>query len=863
MRGSARDRSSDILPVRALAATTALLLGCGPVAPTEEPDGGTTTHDDARVPPGDGGAPGDGAAPNDGGPRDASVAHDGGAPLVVPDADPTFGAGGMTLVNVANEWIGPVWSLEVQPDGKILAGGRTSDALVVLRALPDGTLDPGFGTGGMASIAVGGSVLAPTTAMGLGSIALAPDGSIVVSSFALLLDARTQVELVARLTPGGALDPSFGEGGVVIGDTTVPEGAVANAVAVQPDGRIVVAARNHVDRLLPDGSLDPSFASGGRLATTLGGAWADFQAIVIDSAGRIVVSGAQAAVGSGQRVFVMRLTPAGALDTGFAGGAGHVFDAMGDTGIVPMTRARSVALDGGGRIIVGAMRTPGRATLSVGRFTAGGALDTTFGSGGWASADDGVSYGGTTALIAIQSDGRIVAMGGSGVGGRPAQIVRFTEDGAIDTTFGEAGVGAFLTYDASLGLALGAGDAIVLSGLGRGGTYLGRLSADGATDAAFAGDGALELPTSGGYDRVLSALVQPDGRILLGGTASALNLGALVRLMPDGSIDESLGIDGRVPRAGLDAVSSIALDASGRVLIGGPGTNLRVLRLSPDGSADPSFGDAGAFSVGSTRGANMAVGADGRVYVAGYARVLLGPTYLGVKRLLADGTADPAFGTGGETLVELPSRDTYAIASHAVLAVQPDGRVVVSGSVLVRLEADGTLDETFGTAGVATGGEGAQAIAVAGDGRIVLARRTARPGEAAELVVERRSADGALDPSFGGGGRTSVPLGRVGPAVAGVVEPIGLSLEDDGSILVATTSGDDEGLREHATLVRLASDGTPDAAFGPGGRRVLALGRASSALHAIARDADGTTLLVGRAHGDASATSDMMALRLR
>ncbi|MCZ7677436.1 MAG: hypothetical protein M5U28_01125 [Sandaracinaceae bacterium] len=213
--------------------------------------------------------------------------------------------------------------------------------------------------------------------------------------------------------------------------------------------------------------------------------------------------------------------------------------------------------------------------------------------------------------------------------------------------------------------------------------------------------------------------------------------------------------------------------------------------------------------------------------------------------------------------MELPSRDTYAIASHAVLAVQPDGRVVVSGSVLVRLEADGALDETFGTAGLATGGEGAQAIAVASDGRIVLARRTARPGEAAELVVERRSADGALDPSFGGGGRTTVPLGRVGPAVAGVVEPIGLSLEDDGSILVATASGDDEGLREHATLVRLASDGTPDATFGPGGRRVLALGRASSALHAMARDADGATLLVGRAHGDASATSDMMALRLR
>lgn len=820
-----------------LLALPALALGCDGPAPSG--DAGPLARDD-------GGTPGDAGPP----------------PPVVPDADPDFGAGGLALVNVAHEWIGFVWSIVIQPDGRILAGGRTSDAFVVLRALPDGTLDPSFGTGGLASVPVGSAILTPTTVSGLGAIALAPDGSIVVATVLVEIDTAVQRELVARLTPDGALDASFGTRGYVVGDYTVPEGALANAVAVQPDGRIVVASRDHVDRLLPDGTPDPSFGSGGRFASMLGGVFADYQAVALDGSGRVVLSGVQGAVDVGRRVFVARLTSTGALDPSFAGGAGHVLDTAADAGFTAQTRARSVAIDSAGRVVVGAMRTMGRAWLSVGRFTADGALDASFGDGGWASTVDGVSYGGTTAVVAVQGDDRVVAMGGSGIGGEPAQLVRWSEDGSLDTTFGEGGAGAFARYDGSLGLALGAGDALVLAGFTSGvaTTYLRRLSRDGAEDASFAGDGALETPTNAGYDRALSALVLPDGRILLGGTGTALNVGALARLTPEGRLDPTFATAGRMPRAGFDAVTSMALDASGRALVCGPGAStLRARRLLDDGSVDPAYGDGGALSMGtSTRSANMAVGTDGRVYVAGYSRAGLSGGFLGVKRLLADGTADPSYGAGGEAIVPIASRGT-----HAVLAVQSDGAVVVSGDVLVRFDPSGAPDASFGTGGIASGGSNAHAIALADDGAVVLAWRRSGGGSGAQLEVQRRLADGTPDPGFGEGGTAWVDLGRSGPAIAGVTLPLGLALEDDGGLLVATTGGDAEGLREHAMLVRLTAAGALDASYGARGRRALVLGRGSSALHAmVADDATGTLLLVGRALGDETGTSELMALRL-
>jgi uncharacterized delta-60 repeat protein len=349
------------------------------------------------------------------------------------DLDPTFGAGG-----VAEETQGLGTVMTLQPDGKILVAGYTFPwELSVARWTPDGRLDSTFGSGG---IAVGPSGRAT-------GLALQPDGKIVATGYV----AEGSMSVV-RFTGSGSLDPSFGSGGVAAGPrgdgsaiavqadgkivvvgtsgdpfsslaaitvlrfqpdgapdagfgtngvvrTPLGLGSVGRDVALQPDGKIVVAGSSDAMTLVrydPDGSFDASFGFGG-IARVTAGAFASAESVVVAPDGRLIAAG-----GSTLGLAVARLLPDGRPDASFGVGGAATVHAGGVGG------ASDVALQADGRVVVAAS---GPQFVALVRVRPDGSLDSNFGEEGISQVALG-SWSQASA-VAIEPDGRILAAGSS------------------------------------------------------------------------------------------------------------------------------------------------------------------------------------------------------------------------------------------------------------------------------------------------------------------------------------------------------------------------------------------------------------------------------------------------------------------
>ncbi len=237
--------------------------------------------------------------------------------------DTTFGNGGKTVIVPTSGYYNEVWALTLQPDGRILAGGDVDngspnyDDFAVLRLNPNGTLDPTFGAGGIAQTSFSSG-----TDRGY-ALALQPDGRIVAAGTSF--DGNTTSAFaLARFTPGGQLDPTFGTGGKV--QTSLPGSYdQAKGVAIQPDGKIVAvgyvsnagvfppnANAIAVVRYNSNGTLDSSFGGGGFVLDHVTGN-DKAQAVAIQPDGLIDVAG-QAGAPNGS-AFLARFLPSGVLDT--------------------------------------------------------------------------------------------------------------------------------------------------------------------------------------------------------------------------------------------------------------------------------------------------------------------------------------------------------------------------------------------------------------------------------------------------------------------------------------------------------------------------------------------------------------------
>jgi uncharacterized delta-60 repeat protein len=371
---------------------------------------------------------------------------DGGLPGML---DPTFGAGGVVDINVSPDGGAGAAAVVLQPDGKtVLAGGlgiNSSSGFGLFRLTTAGDLDTGFGDGGIAGtfFAIAGGWAE--------AVALAPDSRVLVGGRVYLTSTADDFA-IARFSPGGALDGTFGDGGVAFAGFGSPFRGYVDSIDVLPDGHVLVAGVRGstllgdpvdyaVAKFNPNGSLDTSFGTGGKVMVDVRSTRESGAAMAVQPDGKILVAGSSSlpAPMVGANLSVVRLGVNGGLDPSF-GAAGKFLLASATTG--GGSAAGTVAVDGAGRIVLGGLIDgPSSLDFAVVRLTPTGALDSTFGSGGVASTDFGGNDDGIREIF-IQSDGKYLVAGTSRypiTGIWTYAFARFQPDGTLDPGFGTAG----------------------------------------------------------------------------------------------------------------------------------------------------------------------------------------------------------------------------------------------------------------------------------------------------------------------------------------------------------------------------------------------------------------------------------------
>jgi uncharacterized delta-60 repeat protein len=416
----------------------------------------------------------------------------------------------------------------------------------------------------------------------------------LVCALALVCPASVSAASADAASPPGGLDLSFdGDGKAItqIGSFTDQ----AHEVALQPDGRIVVAGfsesgtgrRFAVVRHNADGSLDASFDGDGKVTTAIGtGSRDEAYAVALQPDRKIVVAGDSYDASNNSHLAVVRYNADGSLDTGFDG------DGKVTTVVGGKSHATAVAVQGDGRIMVAGAGTPcvGCGLFpALARYNPDGSLDTSFNddkastpSGTRVMTDD-FGNGGVARALAIQGDGKIVVAGDVfHFNNRVMFVFRLEAGGGSDPTFGLA-----------------------------------------ITDIAWEPNRATDLATA------VDTLA--DGRIVVAGftqVGSSFQIAAL-RYRDNGSLDPTFDGDGIVTTAvgTFSQGFGVAVDVDGRTVVAGDSFNgankdLALVRYGADGSLDPAFGSGGIVTTPVGTAADQARGValqpDGRIVVAGF-----------------------------------------------------------------------------------------------------------------------------------------------------------------------------------------------------------------------------------------------------
>lgn len=408
------------------------------------------------------------------------------------------------------------------------------------------------------------------------------------SSVAAIVVLVTLLPGVASAAPGD-LDTFFSLDGR---QTVFANGAIATAVAVDHHDRIVLAGytlTTHPDvalaRLTPAGRLDPTFGNGGRVVTDLGANDYAFDLAIQDDGGIVVVG--ERSSSATDRVFVQRYRPNGTLDPGFADGGTAV------TGFGRRFQtANAVAITPTGRIVIAGSTSNGITSRSaVARFLRDGRLDDTFGGDGRVTTDVSPSGEQLTEVL-VQPDGKIVAVGWAEGSLVPAfSAVRYTGDGRPDDGFDRDGIARLdvsVGSDKGLGAALQTDGSLVIVGSaaanGRDEWGIVRVGPHGHLDDTFGDRGLLVTGFGPGYDEAAAVSVQGNGKLVVAGRIrnGAKDDMGLLRLKRGGRHDLTFGAGGRVLcdfAGGSDAARDLTIQANGKILIVGEVEIERVRRF--------------------------------------------------------------------------------------------------------------------------------------------------------------------------------------------------------------------------------------------------------------------------------------------
>jgi uncharacterized delta-60 repeat protein len=428
-----------------------------------------------------------------------------------------------------------------------------------------------------------------------------------IGAAAIILTLFVSVQMAQAAD--GDLDPTFGTGGMLMTDINRSTD-IANAVAIQADGKLVVVGTTYrqndfsgedfvVTRHNTDGTLDNTFGVGGKVRTDFPGLAAVPSSVVIQSDGKIVVAGGAFPLFTFLGNFeVVRYNPNGSLDTSFGDG-GIV------TTIFPQgSYAFDVALQSDGKIIAAGTVfvdfDPGEMSdtdFALARYNPDGTPDATFGSGGQISTDF-LGHEDDAFSVLIQPDGKIVAVGSAN---DPATFydfaaARYLSNGTIDTTFGVAGKVhtdfGDQNFDRARSAALQPDGRIVAAGfaISHGGGVqnfaVARYTSSGVLDTTFSRDGKTQIDFGNCCQSATKVLLQSDGKIITVGGSNGESSDddfLLARLNPRGSIDATFGVGGQVRTSFGDlngGANGAAFQADGKIVAVGFQANFNSQRAN-------------------------------------------------------------------------------------------------------------------------------------------------------------------------------------------------------------------------------------------------------------------------------------------
>jgi uncharacterized delta-60 repeat protein len=702
------------------------------------------------------------------------------------DLDLTFNSDGINYGEGAG---GLVNSIAHQPDGKILIGGNFSSyngtsRNRIARLNSDGSIDFSFDPG----IGANGEILI---------LILLPGGKILIggnfSNYYGISRNR-----IARLNSDGSLDASFNPG----------TGANAGvfSIGLQSDGKILIGGaftsyngtgRNRIARLNSDGSLDSSF----NLGT---GANFAVLTIVLQSDGKVLLGGSFTAYNGISRNRIARINSDGTLDYSFDPGSGS------------NSTVRTIVLQYDGKILIGGefFIFNGTSRNRIARLNTDGILDTSFNPGKGAN--------NVVRSLVQQSDGKILVSGFfssyNDIG--RIGIARLEADGGLDNSFfTDTESGSIITMTLQL-------DGKILIG-GMFSTYnrlsnvtFDRLNLEGGFDSSF-------NPRTGANGDPLSIILQPDGKILIGGYFTSYNgitRNRIARLNSDGSLDSSF-----TPGTGANfVVESMVLQPDGKILIGGQftiyngTTRYLIARLNEDGSLDTSF-NPGTGQVGRIR--TMVLQFDGKILVGGYFSSFNGTNRNGIARLNSDGSLDTSFD---------PGIGTDNTVSSIVL--NSNGKILIGGffssyngvktNGIARLNGDGSLDSSFQSDSWAN--SGIFCMVQQPDKKILIGGVFSSFNGTDRNGIARLNEDGSLDNSF----NLNIEQNNF---------VYNLVLLPDGKILIGGAFFSYNGTSRNG-IARINVDGSLDFSFNPGSG-------ANGQINAIALQSDGMILIAGSFNG--------------
>lgn len=658
----------------------------------------------------------------------------------------------------------PVLASAIQSDGKMMIVGEFTkyngiSKNYLVRINENGAIDSTF------NIGTGSNDIVE-------HVLVQPDGKIVIIGVFTSYNGTAR-NGIARLNSDGTIDMSFNPGSGVTG-------IMVDDFLIQPDGKLIIAggfgdyngiAISKIARINVDGSLDMSFNPGTGVNTAV-------SKIALQTDGKIVVGGNFMDYNGTSILNIARLYSDGTLDTSFNPGTST-------NGII-----LSILIDPNGKIIIGGSFTifNGVGREKIARINNDGSLDNSF--------NPGTGTNNNVKCMALQNDGKILIGGAFTMynGNNILRVARVNSDGTLDAGFhaneepyfmnvycisiqtnGKILVGGYFTYY----------DNVV-------NINLANLNSNGTLDTNFNNEG------KGADFGVNTTLVQPDGKIIIGGNFTSYNgvyTNRIARLNSDGSIDSGFNIGSGVN----GTITSTCLQPDGKILIGGVFTTVNgvnrkyVARLNSDGSYDNTF-DPGT-GMGTSVNA-ISYMPNGKILIAGTFSSFDDSICHHIVRLNSNGSFDNSFNS---TIG--PNSSIYA------LKVQTDGKIIIGGDFITydgiaikriaRLNEDGTLDTSFNP-GVGTNAK-VNDITLQTDGKLIIGGQfTTFNGNTCNRIA-RLNTNGSYDASF-----SSYPAAN---SEINVVK-----FQPDGKILVGGYFTTYNGSSINR-IVRLNSNGTVDTGF--------------------------------------------------